>query len=168
MGLVAFGMTATASDALAWRADPGRPFIVAANRDAVTAEANVVRKARLQPVVADSSAFALIRAACQGRLPEGDEAHAIADIGADQLTVVVHQAGQPRFIRTIANLGATPPRQPSPSGCAGSRPPTRRSSTPPAAPATRPPSSTSSSSAPSGPTTCPTAPTCATSPAASP
>ena len=82
-----------------------RILIVAANRDAVAAEANVVRKAGLRPVVADSAAFALIRAACQGRLPDGDDAHAIADIGADQLTVVIHQGGQPRFIRTIANLG---------------------------------------------------------------
>jgi type IV pilus assembly protein PilM len=87
------------------QADFNRILIVAANRDAVAAEAKVVRKARLRPVVADSSAFALIRAACQGRLPEGDDAHAIADIGADQLSVVIHQGGQPRFIRTIANLG---------------------------------------------------------------
>jgi type IV pilus assembly protein PilM len=38
-------------------------------------------------------------------LPADEEVHAIADMGADQLTVVVHQAGQPRFIRTISNLG---------------------------------------------------------------
>ena len=43
--------------------------------------------------------------ACQGVLPSDDQVHAVADIGADQLTVVVHQGGQPRFIRTIANLG---------------------------------------------------------------
>jgi type IV pilus assembly protein PilM len=82
-----------------------RILIVAANTDAVTAEAAVARKARLQPVAADSAAFALIRTACGGALPSDTTVHAIADIGADQLTVVVHQAGQPRFIRTIANLG---------------------------------------------------------------
>jgi type IV pilus assembly protein PilM len=82
-----------------------RILIVAANTDAVTTEATVVRKARLEPVAADSAAFALIRTACQGALPTDSSVHAIADIGADQLTVVVHQAGQPRFIRTIANLG---------------------------------------------------------------
>ena len=38
-------------------------------RDAVTAEATVARKARLEPVAADSAAFALIRAACGGPLP---------------------------------------------------------------------------------------------------
>jgi len=80
-------------------------LIVAANRDSVAAEAAIVRKAGLEPVSADSAAFALIRAACRGVLPEGDHTYAIADIGADQLTVVIHQSGQPRFIRTIANLG---------------------------------------------------------------
>jgi type IV pilus assembly protein PilM len=86
-------------------ADLNRILVVAANSDAITTEANVVRKAGLRPVLVDSSAFALIRAACQGRLPEGPETHALADLGAEQLTVVIHQSGQPRFIRTIANLG---------------------------------------------------------------
>jgi type IV pilus assembly protein PilM len=85
--------------------DLNRILIVAANTEAVTAEATVARKARLEPVAADSAAFALIRTACGGTLPSDTTVHAIADIGADQLTVVVHQAGQPRFIRTIANLG---------------------------------------------------------------
>ena len=85
--------------------DFNRILIVAANREAVLAESSAVRKARLQPVAADSAAFALIRTACGGTLPSDDVVHAIADIGADQLTVVVHQGGQPRFIRTIANLG---------------------------------------------------------------
>lgn len=82
-----------------------RILVVAANAEGVTTEARVVRKAKLQPVVADSAAFALIRAACRGELPTDQGCHAIADIGADQLTVVIHQGGQPRFIRTIANLG---------------------------------------------------------------
>lgn len=82
-----------------------RILIVAANTDAVTQEATVVRKARLEPLAADSAAFALIRTSCQGMLPSDTQVHAVADIGSDQLTVVVHQAGQPRFIRTIANLG---------------------------------------------------------------
>lgn len=86
-------------------ADMNRILIVAANREAIEREAAVLRKARLEPVAVDSAAFALIRAACQGRLPQDEDTHAIADIGADQLTVVIHQAGQPRFLRTIANLG---------------------------------------------------------------
>jgi type IV pilus assembly protein PilM len=82
-----------------------RILIVAANTEAITTEAAAVRKARLEPVRADSAAFALIRSVCRGLLPPDDQVHAVADIGADQLTVVVHQGGQPRFIRTIANLG---------------------------------------------------------------
>ena len=82
-----------------------RILIVAANTEAILGEARAVRKARLQPICADSAAFALIRSVCQGVLPSDDQVHAVADIGADQLTVVVHQGGQPRFIRTIANLG---------------------------------------------------------------
>ena len=86
-------------------ADLNRILIVAANRDAITTEAAAVRKAGLRPVLIDSSAFALIRAACRGHLPADAATRAIADIGAEQLTVVIHQGGQPRFIRTIANLG---------------------------------------------------------------
>ena len=82
-----------------------RILIVAAATDAVTAEANIARKAKLQPVVADTIAFALIRAACGGRLPEDEGVHAVADLGADQLTVAIHQGGQPRFVRTISSLG---------------------------------------------------------------
>ena len=82
-----------------------RILVVAANREAVEALSVTLRKARLEPVIADSSAFALIRAVCGGRLPADDVVRAVADIGGDQLTVIVHQGGQPRFIRSIANLG---------------------------------------------------------------
>lgn len=85
--------------------DENRILVVAANRDATLTEANAIRKANLEPVQADSSAFALIRAACRGALPTSQEAHVLVDIGADSTTVVVHGGGQPRFIRTIANLG---------------------------------------------------------------
>jgi type IV pilus assembly protein PilM len=85
--------------------DVNRILIVAAATDAVSAEAEVARKARLQPMVADTIAFALIRAACGGQLPQDEGVHAIADLGADQLTVAIHQGGQPRFVRTISSLG---------------------------------------------------------------
>jgi type IV pilus assembly protein PilM len=82
-----------------------RILLVAASTDSISTTARLLRKARLEPVVADSAAFALIRAACQGVLPPAEDTHAIADLGANQLTVVIHQGGQPRFIRTITNLG---------------------------------------------------------------
>jgi type IV pilus assembly protein PilM len=82
-----------------------RILIVAASTEAVAEQSQVVRKARLEPVAADSAAFALIRAACAGVVPSDSATQALADIGGDQLTVVIHAAGQPRFIRTVANLG---------------------------------------------------------------
>ncbi len=85
--------------------DVNRILIVATNTEAVKAEADVACAARLQPMVADTIAFALIRAACRGTLPQDDAVHAIADLGADQLTVAIHQAGQPRFVRTISSIG---------------------------------------------------------------
>ena len=85
--------------------DTSRILVVAANTEVIESVAKVLRKARLIPVSADSAAFALIRAACRGSVPDSTAAEAIIDMGADQLTVVIHQAGQPRFIRTISNLG---------------------------------------------------------------
>ncbi len=85
--------------------DLNRILIVAVSTDAVTSQANAVRKARLEPIGADTTAFALIRAACAGVLPGDTSTHAVVDLGADQLMVVVHRAGQPRFVRTISNLG---------------------------------------------------------------
>lgn len=82
-----------------------RILVVAANRTSTEDEAHILRQAGLEPISADSSAFALIRAACRGEVPTDDRVSAIADIGADQLTVVIHQNGQPLFLRTIANLG---------------------------------------------------------------
>lgn len=82
-----------------------RILVVASDREAITAEAQTFRKAGLEPVVADSTAMALIRVACRGSLPESRETAAIADIGANQVTVVIHEQGQPRFVRTVANLG---------------------------------------------------------------
>lgn len=84
-----------------------RILIVAANRDAVAAQASILRSARLEPIRADSAAFALIRASCSGAIPTDSAARAIVDVGADQLTVVIQRGGQPAFIRTIANLGGS-------------------------------------------------------------
>lgn len=82
-----------------------RVLVVAADRATTIAMAQTVRKARLSPMIIDSSAFALIRAVCHGRLPDDDVPRVIVDIGAEATTVVVHAAGQPRFIRTITNTG---------------------------------------------------------------
>ena len=92
-------------DALGQETPVNRILVVAASREAVTRECNIVRKAGLIPISADSAAFALIRASCQGVIPADPSIRVLVDIGAEQLTVIIHQAGQPQFIRTISNFG---------------------------------------------------------------
>ena len=80
-------------------------LLVAANTEQLRAVADVILRARLEPVAQDTSAFALIRSATGGVLTGDSELRAIVDIGADALTVVVHQGGRPRFIRAMPNQG---------------------------------------------------------------
>lgn len=82
-----------------------RILIVAAERAQTAAISSAVRKANLEPVIADHEPFAMIRAVCQGRLPQDQSAQAIVDIGAEQMTVVIHSKGQPLFIRVLSPLG---------------------------------------------------------------
>lgn len=89
---------------------PGRDFeqnrilLVAADRTSVLRIADVLRKARLEPYSADSTAFALVRAAQRGRIAT-EGVRAIADVGADHVTVSVSSAGQPILLRTVADIG---------------------------------------------------------------
>lgn len=85
--------------------DMNRILVVAADSSVVSRMAGVLESARLEPVSADTDAFALIRAARQGLAPSGSNVEALVDIGADHVTVLVHAGGQPRFVRTVANLG---------------------------------------------------------------
>ena len=80
-------------------------LLVAGNKEVLAGVADVLLRARLEPVVADTSAFALIRAACGGVLSQKHPLEAVVDIGADALTVVIHQGGLPRFIRAMPNQG---------------------------------------------------------------
>jgi type IV pilus assembly protein PilM len=81
-----------------------RILLVAAARDMVDGFVQALRGAGLQPVKADLVPFALIRAAgWSGGDPNAAEA--IIDLGADILNVVVHQGGQPRFVRIVPSLG---------------------------------------------------------------
>ena len=85
--------------------DENRILIVAAERAQTTAIAKAIREANLEPVIADHAPMALIRSLCQGRVPADDQARAIIDIGAQQMTVVVHAQGQPSFIRVLSPAG---------------------------------------------------------------
>lgn len=80
-------------------------LLVATPTEAVTDLCSVLIAARLEPVRADTSAFALIRSASGGTLDDTDECTALVDIGADVLTVVIQQGGRPLFIRSIPGQG---------------------------------------------------------------
>lgn len=88
-----------------------RILLVAAATEMVDTFLTALAEADLTPVKAELTPFALIRAASPSPSPspEGEaeqgSAEAIVDIGADTLTVVVHAAGQPRFVRTVGQLG---------------------------------------------------------------
>lgn len=99
-----------------------RILLVAAARDMVEGFVTALGEAGLTAVKAELAPFALIRAA--RRLPRpappavpipsaaarepglaSSTAEAIVDIGAETLTVLVHVDGQPRFVRTVGQLG---------------------------------------------------------------
>jgi len=80
-------------------------LLVATPTETVTGLCDALIAARLEPVRADTSAFALIRTACGGMLQDSHECTAIVDIGADVLSVVVQQGGRPLFIRSIPGQG---------------------------------------------------------------
>lgn len=84
-----------------------RILLVAAASEMVDTFVAALTEAELTPVKAELAPFALIRAAAPKPAADGQEgsAEAIVDIGADTLTVVVHANGQPRFVRTVAQLG---------------------------------------------------------------
>ena len=54
-------------------------LLVAANKEILSSVAEVLLRARLEPIVADTSAFALIRAACAGVLAQDRPLEAIVD-----------------------------------------------------------------------------------------
>lgn len=81
-----------------------RILVAAAPKKAIDVISNALLRAGLQPQAADPSAFALIRLT-RPSLTEDAPTEAIVDLGADIVTVIVHQGGQPRFVRTIPNYG---------------------------------------------------------------
>lgn len=61
-----------------------------------------IRDAGLLPIQANLTPFALIQAAAAAN---GTGAEALIDIGDQVTTIVVHEGGQPRFVRTISGQG---------------------------------------------------------------
>lgn len=88
--------------------DINRVLVVASSTEGITDTAQVLRKAGLRPVAADSDAFALIRAVCRGTAGQpsaAGDAEAVVDIGASQITVIIHRDAQPLLVRSVGTIG---------------------------------------------------------------
>jgi type IV pilus assembly protein PilM len=79
-----------------------RILLAAAHRELVTPFVRCASEAGLRPDGVDLAASALVRAIGGG---QPGELEAIVSIGADLTTVVVHEQGDPLFVRTIAEGG---------------------------------------------------------------
>lgn len=95
-----------ASDAHGQPTTMNQILLVAASSAGVLRTATLLRRARLEPVAADSSALALVRAACAGVVPPGDDLEMLVDVGADLVTVMLHRAGRPLFMRAVPGAGS--------------------------------------------------------------
>lgn len=77
-------------------------LLVAAQRDMVNTFVSVVQGAGLDPAAVDLSSFADLRAlASSSALLGPREAEALIDIGAGVTNIVVHEQGNPRFVRIL-------------------------------------------------------------------
>ena len=82
-----------------------RILLVAASRGMVDAYVDAARRAGLRTQAVDLLPFALLRARTP-LLPEGSSVtEAIVDVGSDVVSVVVHTAGVPRYVRMIPGVG---------------------------------------------------------------
>lgn len=82
-----------------------RILLVAAAREMVDGFVEVTRRAGLRTTRVDLAPFALIRSRACSVLDTDAGVEAIVDIGADTVTVVIHAAGVPRYVRLIPGLG---------------------------------------------------------------
>ena len=79
-------------------------LLVVIPNNTIKAYVSAITDAGLMPVRADHISFALIRAASPNA-SQPDVAEVVLDIGADITNVIIHQAGQPRFVRLVVGFG---------------------------------------------------------------
>lgn len=79
-------------------------LLVAAERDMVDNFVKAIRLAGLHPVRADLTSFALIRSVKPAKIATEatDTVEVIIDMGLDVTNVILHQCGQPRFVRIVS------------------------------------------------------------------
>ncbi|MGH2829081.1 MAG: type IV pilus assembly protein PilM [Actinomycetota bacterium] len=80
-----------------------RVLLVAAQRDMINTFVAAVQQAGLEPVLIDLTPFAALRPLIDPvpSLLGEREGEAVIDVGGGVTTVVVHEAGAPRFVRTL-------------------------------------------------------------------
>lgn len=86
-----------------------RVLLVAAAREMVDSFVRAVDGAGLRPISVDIVPFALIRSALMSAPSSVDGSaplEALVDIGFDVVTLIVHQGGQPRYVRMLPGLGS--------------------------------------------------------------
>lgn len=83
-----------------------RGMLVAAHKEHVQANIDAVQAAGLDPVMVDLTSFAVLRSIGRQFDPLVDT-EAIVDIGARVTNVIVHSAGNPRFVRILLMGGET-------------------------------------------------------------
>lgn len=89
-----------------------RVLLVAAQRSMVDALLSGVRDARLEPVLLDLDAFAMLRALAPPSAVGGGEGELLVDVGSAVTNLVVHQGGIPRFVRVLLLGGGRPDTEP--------------------------------------------------------
>jgi type IV pilus assembly protein PilM len=84
-----------------------RVLLVAAQRPMVQQVVEVAHQAKLEPVGVDLTAFALVRSVGtrDTALFEAAGEEAVIDVGAEITSIVVHEAGVPRFVRMLPTGG---------------------------------------------------------------
>jgi len=83
-----------------------RVLLAAAHRDLVEPFVELIEEAGIQVAGVDLASSALVRSFVDPRAAESG-AEAIVSIGAELTTVVVHENGEPSFVRTISGGGAS-------------------------------------------------------------
>lgn len=78
-----------------------RVLVVAAQTDMVNGILDAVRAAKLEPVLLDLDAFALLRALAPEGLLEERAGELIVGIGSSVTNIIVHEQGIPRFVRVL-------------------------------------------------------------------
>jgi type IV pilus assembly protein PilM len=82
-----------------------RILLVAAAREVVDAFVAAARDAGLRTSTVDLLPFALLRARTPALVDGAHVTEAIVDVGSDVVSVVVHHAGVPRYVRMIPGVG---------------------------------------------------------------